>query len=108
MTDLQLGLLVIGAAAVAGVLRYNHLQERAARRAAERVLGAPRGDVLLGEAPAERREPVLAAAPARRHGPADLVPDPQLDYVIELRIAQGALSSEVLAGWRPVLQRFAR
>ena len=32
MTDLQLGLLIIGAVAVAGVLVYNRAQERATRR----------------------------------------------------------------------------
>jgi len=58
MTDLQIGLLVIGAAAVAGVLVYNRLQERATRRQAERAFGSQHADVLL-DAPPERREPTL-------------------------------------------------
>src|ERR1044071_5872451 len=54
MTDLQIGLLVIGAAAVAGVLIYNRVQERATRRKAERAFGSQHADVLL-DAPSERR-----------------------------------------------------
>src|SRR5439155_450713 len=40
MTDLQFGLLLIGAVAVAAVLIYNRLQERAAARRAERRFGS--------------------------------------------------------------------
>lgn len=107
MTDLQLGLLLIGAAAVAGVLLYNHLQERAARRAAERVLGAPHGDVLLGASGDARHEPTFLGGAAASQVAADL-PNPSVDYVIDLGIPRGALSSEVLERWQPVQQRFAR
>ncbi len=76
MTDLQLGLLVIGAAVVAVVLVYNRLQERAVRREAQRSFASAHADVLAGE-PAGRREPTFApAAP-----PADA----RIDYVIEVR-----------------------
>jgi hypothetical protein len=80
MTDLQLGLLVIGAAVVAGVLAYNRLQERAVRRRAQRSFGSAHADVLADEAPA-RREPVL--------GPAEETPPPPpaeapMDYFIEV------------------------
>ena len=61
MTDLQLGLGVIGAIAVAAVLIYNRLQERGARREAERAFGAGHADVLLDE----RREPTLEPRGAR-------------------------------------------
>ena len=107
MTDLQLGLLLIGAAAVAGVLLYNHVQERAARRAAERVLGAPHGDVLFGAPGDARHEPTFIGGAAGNQAAADL-PHPSVDYVIELGVARGALSSEVLERWQPVQQRFAR
>src|SRR3989442_962466 len=62
MTDLQFGLLLIGAVAVAAVLIYNRLQERAAGRRAERTFGSRHADALLGETGA-RREP--AAAPRK-------------------------------------------
>jgi hypothetical protein len=77
MTDLQLGLLVIGIAAVAGVLVYNRLQERAVRREAQRSFASGHADVL-SEAPAPvRREPTLGVNEKK---PAD----PRVDYVIEL------------------------
>ncbi len=79
MTDLQLGLLVIGAAAVAGVLVYNRLQERAVGRQAQRDFAAPHADVLVepqAEARAEAR-----AEPARRE-PALA---PAIDYVVQVR-----------------------
>ena len=50
MTDLQIGLLFIGAAAVAGVLVYNRLQERGTRRKAEEAFGSKHADVLMGAA----------------------------------------------------------
>src|SRR5205814_10488275 len=60
MTDLQFGLLLIGAVAVAAVLIYNRLQERAAARRAERRFGSHHADALLGETLA-RREPAAAS-----------------------------------------------
>ena len=70
MTDLQLGLLVIGAAVVAAVLVYNRLQERKVRREAQRSFVSTHADVLAGE-PAVRREPTFE-------------PRPSIDYVIEV------------------------
>lgn len=103
MTELQYGLIGLGAAALAGVLAYNKWQEHAHRKVAERMLKAEHNDVLLGGAaqPAaggrpevsagERREPVLAggdmeaapafaSAPAARpvEEPAEDVPAPDL------------------------------
>jgi hypothetical protein len=74
MTDLQLGLLVIGVAVVAGVLVYNRLQERAVRREAQRSFGSAHPDVLAGELPV-RREPVLAGKAA----------DARIDYAIKVQ-----------------------
>jgi ZipA, C-terminal FtsZ-binding domain len=92
-------LLVIGAAAVAGVLVYNRVQERATRREAERAFGSRHPDVLLEE-PSGRREPTLERSPPRP-SPSD----PRVDYVVELDgVSPGAV--------RPVLaaleRRFAR
>ena len=100
MTDLQIGLLVIGAAAVAGVLVYNRVQERATRRKAEQAFGSKHVDVLLEE-PMERREPTLDAGPSRSHKKAGA--DPRIDYVMEL---QGAAAARLRQHWAPIERRF--
>ena len=108
MTDLQLGLLILGAIAVVGVLVYNRVQERAARREAERAFGSAHADVLL-EPGEGRREPVLGgAASGRKPAPAGLVPDERVDYIVLLRIPVGIPGAAVLEAWRPIEQRFAR
>ena len=116
MTDLQIGLLVIGAAAVAGVLVYNRLQERATRRAAEQAFGSKHTDVLMG-GQGERREPTLDAPPAATTAapappptpppakPASPPPDPRIDYVLEL---QGTSAGALRPEWVSLQRRFAR
>ena len=104
MTDLQIGLLVIGAAAVAGVLVYNRLQERASRRRAEQAFGSRHADVLL-DAPPERREPTLGpATPAATTKPAPPA-DPRVDYVVEVR---GTSAGAIRPGWPALQRRFSR
>jgi hypothetical protein len=118
MTDLQIGLLVLGAAAVIGVVVYNRIQERSVRRQAERAFGSPHPDVLLagGES---RREPVLrtgdqttatatAGGAEKRPPQADALPDERVDYIIALRIPMGVPAAAVLEGWRAIEQRFPR
>lgn len=73
VSDLQLALIGVGAAAVGGVWAYNKWQERKHRRLAERILqGGEQADVLLAAtaAPAadddagdSRREPVQRVEP---------------------------------------------
>ncbi|HEY7237641.1 MAG TPA: hypothetical protein VH600_00600 [Burkholderiales bacterium] len=109
MTDLQIGLLVIGAAAVAGVLVYNRLQERATRRAAERAFGSKHADVLMGAAP-ERREPTLESSPVNPTPPLVAKPasppsDPRIDYILEL---QGTSAGALRPEWVSLQRRFAR
>jgi hypothetical protein len=110
MTDLQLGLAVIGALAVAGVLLYNRLQERAVRRETERAFKSGHADVLVGDAATERREPSLGAPPPRREEPlADAArPDPRVDYVIELSAAAGLDTTRLRESWHPIESRFGR
>ena len=100
MTDLQLGLAVIGAIAVAAVLVYNRWQERGVRREAQRAFGSGHSDVLINE---ERREPTLEAR--RPPVPAGALPAEHVDYVIELTLPAAA---PVREAWAPVEQRFAR
>ena len=96
MSDLVLGLLVLGAVLFAGVLVYNRVQERAAQRA----FAAKHPDALLDQA-APRREPVLhkpAVAPGAPH--------PGVDYTIDLTLAQP--TPAILEGWSAIAHRFAR
>lgn len=107
MTDLQIGLVAIGVVAVACVLAYNWLQERRAKRAAERAFGSRHSDVLL-DGHRERREPTLDAMPRAREMPDEALPDPRVDYIIELALP--AADSEALLRelWAPIELRFAR
>jgi hypothetical protein len=102
MTDLQIGLLLIGAAAVVGVLVYNRVQERATRRHAERAFGSRHADVLLDPA-TERREPTLE--PSARTPPAPTPPHApggsRVDYVIALEGGSATRSA-----WAPLERRF--
>jgi FtsZ-interacting cell division protein ZipA len=110
MSELQIGLLAIGGVVVAGVLAYNRIQERKARRDAERVFGSAHADALM-DAPAP-----AAAAPERgmdepvrtipRHiteAPA-ASPDPAVDYIIEFSSSQPTAAAAVLAQW-PAIER---
>jgi FtsZ-interacting cell division protein ZipA len=73
MSDLQIGLLVIGAAIVMAVLVFNWIQERRFRKQADAAFQAPLGDALMqpGAVPRDTqnrvepalREPVFDAAP---------------------------------------------
>ena len=103
MTELQIGLAVIGALAVVAVVVYNRWQERAARRDAERAFGSGHADVLL---PQERREPTLE--PRRPAPPPGALPAERVDYVIELTLPHPAAPALVHEAWGPVERRFAR
>lgn len=101
MSDLVLGLLVLGAVLFAAVLVYNRLQERSARRAIERAFDS-RAEDVLAQAPPERREPTL------QKGPAQPVPDTRVDYVIELKPTRELSAAAVQEGWLQIDRRFGR
>jgi hypothetical protein len=107
MTDLQIGLLVIGAAAIAGVVVYNRIQERATRREAERAFASAHPDALLEEPPG-RREPTLGPEPStpvslpRRATPPS---DPRVDYVIDIH---GVGEAVLRPRWATLERRFGR
>ena len=113
MSELQLGLLIVGALAVAGVIFYNRAQERRVRRAAEKAFTSRHADVLLtSEAPA-RREPTLGPSPKRREeapaaGADEDLPDERLDYVIELSAENPVSAAVMLEGWKGLERRFGR
>lgn len=112
MSELQLGLLIVGALAVIGVLVYNRFQERSARREAEQAFPSRHSDVLLAQ-DSSRREPTVAAAVARRDedvavSPEEDLPDSRLDYVIELSAETPIAAARVLEGWQTLERRFAR
>jgi hypothetical protein len=102
MSDLVLGLLVLGAVLFTGVLVYNRLQERSARRAVERAFEDTRAGDALAPAPPERREPTLEGSPTHAG------PDARIDYVIELKPARAPATTLVQEGWRALEQRFGR
>ena len=107
MSDLQIGLLAVGVLVVAAILVYNALQERRARRTAERAFRSAHADVLMDGAD-QRQEPRFEAqsrrAPAAE---AAALPDPRLDYIIELKLRQAVSAAEVAAHWAPFEHRFA-
>ena len=103
MSELQIGLLAIGALVVAGVLAYNRIQERGAKRAAETAFRSGHADVLLeGQAPP--REPLIrlpgGTAPA-----ASL--DAAIDYIVEFSSIQAAALASVHERWRALERRHA-
>jgi len=113
MSELQLGLLIVGALAVAGVIFYNRGQERRVRRRAEQAFSSRHADVLLESEPA-RREPALAplATTLREEttgvAAEEDLPDDRLDYVIELSAESPVATAVMLEGWQRLERRFGR
>lgn len=111
MSELQIGLLSIGVVVVAGVLVYNRMQERVARRDAERAFRSGHADVLLEGAARqpgaaqEPRAPARAALAALAEQAAR--PDPAIDYVIEFSSAQPAAQAMVHEQWGAIERRHA-
>lgn len=112
MSELQLSLIALGAAGVAGVFAYNKWQERKHRKVAERVFGSQHADALLGGEGAEtavvaeatgteRVEPsiggesatrpaarAVAAAPFATSAPPQAWVDPAVDCVVRFESAE--------------------
>ena len=117
MSELQIGLLAIGALVVAGVLVYNRLQERGARRAAERSFASAHADVLLqpGTAtPHEAPRPVARASVEPRvdarvepRSAPRVEPDPRHDYIIELVLEDPSALQKSFEQWRAIERRHA-
>ncbi|HXE37683.1 MAG TPA: hypothetical protein VN639_04345, partial [Azonexus sp.] len=60
MTELQTGLIGLGATAVVGVFAYNKWQEYRHRKLAESVFKPQHEDVLLGDGPKMAARPAVA------------------------------------------------
>jgi FtsZ-interacting cell division protein ZipA len=81
MTELQMGLIGLGTAAVVGVVAYNKWQERQHRKLAQKMLNAQHEDVLLDEAAnapsadafVENEAEAFAVSPERANLPAHAV-----------------------------------
>ena len=113
MTDLHLALIGFGVLVVVGVLAYNRIQERAARRRTEQAFPSDRVDVLMAPpGSASRREPLPDTVARRADGgvtsaPEDL-PDARLDYVIDLLPRSALSSASLLEAWAGIAGRFGR
>ncbi len=133
MSDLQIGLAVLGALVVASVFGFNWWQERQFKRRAEDSFASRHEDILLDQpAPAEtksrparapepveqriepRIEPQLEAVPAEPRPqvtqPPVLeapLPQPAIDYVVEIRAGE-YISPGHVAGLQQALARLGR
>jgi FtsZ-interacting cell division protein ZipA len=111
MSELQIGLLAIGALVVAGVLIYNRVQERRARHATERTFRSGHPDVLMepsGSAGEQDSTPDQPRQTVRATPPDETAqPDPAIDYIIvfaaEHPVAPGALREQ----WQAIERRHA-
>jgi FtsZ-interacting cell division protein ZipA len=97
MSDLQIGLLVIGAAIVVGVVLFNWVQERRFRRQADAAFQAPVADALMqaGAVPRdtlERVEPALRE-PALDAGVATETDAPDVHVALSGRAVAAARES---------------
>jgi len=114
MSELQIGLLAIGGLVVVGVLAYNRIQERGAKRAAELAFRSDHADALLDTPAPEREamEPVrVSHAVHRPQAPATAQtaePDPAVDYIVEFSSSQPAAQATVQEQWGAIERRHAR
>jgi FtsZ-interacting cell division protein ZipA len=120
MSELQIGLLAIGALVVAAVLIYNRVQERRARREAERAFRSGHDDVLLHQ-PVAAHGAVTISEDAgdvlqETHRPPPVVaqpdetaqPDPAIDYIIDFAAERPVAPGELREQWNAIERRHAR
>ena len=111
MSELQLGLLAIGVMVVVGVFAYNWRQESVARRAAEAGQRSGRPDARLEPEPARTTpaspEKPVHSASRTPTAPAAGLPDPRVDYVVELTFASPLAANELVHQWKANEHRYA-
>jgi hypothetical protein len=112
MTELQMGLIGLGAAAVVGVFAYNKWQEYRQRKLTQALLKPQQEDILLGAAPGvpapapapaggERSEPELGeAAPSAAHERREpvLADDQPVDAAVAADGSEPVLQPDVAPG----------
>lgn len=81
MTELQIGLIGLGAAAVVGVYGYNKWQEYRHRKLADKVLTSHHEDALLSGKTSPRPTPVRAEPEQRPHQPQASAPVERVEPV---------------------------
>lgn len=112
MSELQISLLAIGALVVAGVLIYNRVQERGAKRAAERSFRSGHDDVLLQQPGTTHASSLAEETPraSSRGAPMDAAaqPDPAIDYIVEFASEQPVPQATLHGPWNAIERRHAR
>ena len=117
MSELQFGLIAVGALVVAGVFFYNKWQEQRYQRDAEAAFGARHDDVLMrsgGQAPlvraAERIEPSLSspASAPEPETPGRQVLIESVDFIIPIEAAEDITGASVLDAAGAALDRCPR
>jgi len=98
MSDLQLSLLGLGAALVAGVWTYNKMQERKYRQAAEKVFRGEQADVLAPTA--EAYAETVEETPAVDELPASVAEERREPVFVEERL-EPQLSEEAVESEEP-------
>ncbi|HUO45124.1 MAG TPA: cell division protein ZipA C-terminal FtsZ-binding domain-containing protein [Burkholderiales bacterium] len=88
MSELQTGLLGVGAVVIAGVYLFNLWQVREFRLKAERASAREHDAAVSARAAAERVEPQLRSAEARPPAPPRHAIDPVIDYVVEVTLLE--------------------
>src|SRR6266446_1140307 len=124
MSELQIGLLMLGVLVVAGVVAFNWHQERQFRRRAEQTFAGGHDDILFqrpavsaATAPPPdahdqvRIEPRMDAAGEDRPGgglpSSSGLPRPEIDYIVEIRAGE-IIPVEQLAQLRRTLAMLGR
>lgn len=128
MSDLQIGLLMLGVLVVAGVVAFNWHQERQFRRRAEQTFAGSHDDILFERratmsaaavSPQDRRDeirvepriaPMDALGESEPAGGLPLrsgLPQPEIDYIVEIRAGE-IIPAEQLAQLRRTLAMLGR
>src|SRR5258708_38120159 len=97
MSDLQIGLAMLGVLLVAAVLVFNWWQERQFRQRGEKVFSSRHDDVLLNQ-PATQAAPAAEFAPSQRHS----LDEPRIEPSMEPQL--DAASQAVAPAFSPALK----